>query len=88
VSVLSVGLSVGNSVHCGKTADSIQMSLGIVGWVGPKKGIRLGPRSPIGEGTNVLEKLMVLCSSITCWENVVSAVQKRLNRSSCRLGGE
>jgi len=45
--VLSVRLSAGNDVDCGRTADLVEMPFGVVGRVGPRYTMHLDGRLKI-----------------------------------------
>ena len=71
-------------MYCEKTVDPIEMLFEMVGRVGPRKDALDGVQmiKPV-RGKRLGE---IGLRNVTYKENAASAVQKRLNRSSCRLG--
>ena len=64
------------TVYCGRKADSIEMSFGVVNRVGLRYHILDRGPDPSWKGGNLWVKWG---SSVTYWENTASAIQKRLN---------
>jgi len=69
------------TIVCAKTAEPIEMPFGLCDRMGPRNYKLWGPGPPIGMG-NFWRKARPLCyRDFLPW-----AGQKRLNRSTCRLG--
>ena len=66
-----------------KTAEPIKMPFGVLNWVGPRNHVLHGGPDLQGDGAIFWEKWLPI---VKYRDTLPSAVQKRLNRSRCRLG--